>query len=95
MLRLKYEYSNKYYKNGKWELKNDKTIDLERDFISAVDDGCSHNVKLITNRLDIKRDRRDQRFFDGIKNIKIVYSVNGGGFLILKGNLSCEFNYRF
>ena len=91
MLRLKYEYSNKYYKNGKWELKNDKTIDLERDFISAVDDGCSHNVKLITNRLDIKRDRRDQRFFDGIKNIKIVYSVNGGGSLILKGNLSCDY----
>ena len=74
MLKLKYEYSNKYYKNGKWELKNENTTNRELEFIDAIDDGDSHNVKLVTNKLDIKRDRRDERFFYFESTIKITLS---------------------
>ena len=51
MLKLKYEYSNKVFKNKKWELKSEKIIEIEKGLIEAVDNARANQVKLVTNSL--------------------------------------------
>ena len=95
MLKLKYEYSNKVFKNKKWELKSEKIIEIEKGLIEAVDNGQANQAKLVTNSLEIKRDRRDERFFDAIKNLKVIYKTMQGGCVILKGNIGCDYTSPF
>ena len=67
----------------------------EKELIQAVDDGKIHPVKLTTNLLDIKYDRRDQRQIVGLNGIKLIYKMESGGCLILIGNLGCSFRQPF
>lgn len=67
----------------------------EKELIDAVDDGQFHDIKLTTNILDIRYDRKDQRLISSINGIKIVYELEQGGCLILIGNLGCSFRPPF
>jgi hypothetical protein len=74
---------------------NDENREHERELIAAVNDGVSHSVKMTTNKLQIERDRKDQRSISAIKGIKLIYRMARGGCLILMGNLSCSFRQPF
>ena len=67
----------------------------EKELIDAVDDGQFHDIKLTTNILDIRYDRKDQRLISSINGIKLVYELEKGGCLILIGNLGCSFRPPF
>ena len=45
----------------------------ERDIINAIDDGKIHTVKITTEKLDVRKDRRDGRSIDSIRNVKLIY----------------------
>ncbi len=66
------------------DIKNKEMLDL-------VNDGEGHNVLLSTNRLNIEHDNRDQRLIKTLKEVKLVYELEGKGCLILLGNLGCDF----
>ena len=65
--------------------------DEEKELIDAVNDGLTHVVKITTNKIDIRKDRRDDRYIDSLRNIKIIYEISNGGVLILRGNLTRTF----
>lgn len=75
------------------EAENKRLEQLE--IINAVDDGKSHLVKITTNILDLKYDRRDQRYISAINGVKLIYKTKNSGCLILIGNLSCSFKPPF
>ena len=50
--------------------------DQERELIDAVNDGKTHVVKITTNKIDIRKDRRDDRYIDSLRNIKIIYEID-------------------
>ena len=66
------------------DIKNKEMLDL-------VNDGKGHDVLLSTNRLNIEFDNRDQRLVKTIKEVKLIYELEGKGCLILLGNLGCDF----
>ena len=43
------------------------------ELLSVVDDGRYHAVKITTNILDIKYDRKDQRILSAINGVKLIY----------------------
>lgn len=59
--------------------------------LDLVNDGEVHNVLLSTNRLNIEHDNRDQRLIKTLKEVKLIYELEGKGCLILLGNLGCDF----
>ena len=65
------------------------------ELLSAVDDGRYHVVKITTNILDVKYDRKDQRLLSSINGVKLIYKMANGGSLILIGNLGCSFRQPF
>ena len=65
------------------------------ELLSVVDDGRYHAVKITTNILDIKYDRKDQRLLSAINGVKLIYKMANGGSLILIGNLGCSFRQPF
>lgn len=69
--------------------------EFEKEILGIIDDGKSHFVKLTTNILDTRYDRKDQRQLVSINGIKIVYEIPGGGCIILIGNLGCSFRAPF
>ena len=76
----------------KLKLKLDFYSDIKnKEMLSLVNDGKGHNVLLSTNRLNIEFDNRDQRLVKTIKEVKLIYELEGKGCLILIGNLGCDF----
>lgn len=65
------------------------------ELLMAIDDGNYHDVKITTNILDLRYDRRDQRLLTAINGVKLIYKMANGGSLILIGNLSCSFRQPF
>lgn len=65
------------------------------ELLDAVDDGAYHIVKITTNNLDVKYDRKDQRLLTAINGVKLIYKMTNGGSLILIGNLGCMFKPPF
>ena len=65
------------------------------EMLMAIDDGNYHDVKITTNILDLRYDRRDQRLLTAINGVKLIYKMANGGSLILIGNLSCSFRQPF
>ena len=63
----------------------------ELDLIDAVDDGALHEIKLTTNKIEIDKDKRDNRFINAIRRLKIVYKLKKGGCLLLMGKLTCSY----
>lgn len=88
MLILKYEYDQT---NKKGDQKSDEIISEEKSYIYALDDGKSHKAKLTTNKLIEEKDKYDPQRIKALKNVRIVYELNDGGCLELRGNLSCDF----
>ena len=75
------------------EAENRRLEQLE--LLMAIDDGNYHDVKITTNILDLRYDRRDQRLLTAINGVKLIYKMANGGSLILIGNLSCSFRQPF
>lgn len=71
---------------------SDKLSPKQREVAEAVvNDENEHTVILTTNKLEVEKDRKDERYIAAIKNVKMIYEVDGGGCLILKGKLGCSF----
>ena len=75
------------------EAENRRLEQLE--LLMAIDDGNYHDVKITTNILDLRYDRRDQRLLTAINGVKVIYKMANGGSLILIGNLGCSFRQPF
>lgn len=75
------------------EAENRRLEQLE--LLMAIDDGNYHDVKITTNILDLRYDRRDQRLLTAINGVKLIYKMANGGSLILIGNLDCSFRQPF
>ena len=75
------------------EAENRRLEQLE--MLMAIDDGNYHDVKITTNILDLRYDRRDQRLLTAINGVKLIYKMANGGSLILIGNLGCSFRQPF
>ena len=75
------------------EAENRRLEQLE--MLKAIDDGNYHDVKITTNILDLRYDRRDQRLLTAINGVKLIYKMANGGSLILIGNLVCSFRQPF
>lgn len=65
------------------------------EMLMAIDDGNYHDVKITTNILDLRYDRRDQRLLTAINGVKVIYKMANGGSLILIGNIGCSFRQPF
>lgn len=63
---------------------------VDSSILTDLRDGRYHLAKLSTTQIQLTLDRRDQRFIDSIKNIKIVLKKLDGGILILFGHLQCD-----
>ncbi len=74
---------------------NEENRAHDRELIDAVNDGLTHSVKITTNKLQIERDRKDQRSISAIRGVKLIYQMARGGCLILMGNLSCSFRQPY
>ena len=75
------------------EAENRRLEQLE--MLMAIDDGNYHDVKITTNILDLRYDRRDQRLLTAINGVKLIYKMANGGSLIFIGNLGCSFRQPF
>ena len=75
-------------------LKLEHYDDIDQDIIKAINTAEAKRVKLTTNRLDIERDRKDERLIKSLKGVKVIYEMEFG-ILILIGNLSCRFRDPF
>lgn len=75
------------------EAENRRLEQLE--LLMAIDDGNYHDVKITTNILDLRYDKRDQRLLIAIYGVKLIYKMANGGSLILIGNLGCSFRQPF
>lgn len=64
-----------------------------KDILDLVNDGQGHDVLLSTNKIDIEYDKRDPRYINRLKDVKIIYQLEGKGCLILIGNLGCDFRH--
>lgn len=71
-------------------LKISCTDKVDSEILSALRDSKWHYAKLSTTKVHIVPDRRDSRFIDSLKNIKIVLKKQDEGILILLGNLQCD-----
>ena len=65
------------------------------EMLMAIDDGRYHDVKITTNILDLRYDRKDERLLTSINGVKLIYKMANGGSLILIGNLGCSFRQPF
>lgn len=59
--------------------------------LSELRSNVAHNAKLSTTKKEVIPDRKDPRYINTIKNVKIVFRKEGGGVLILIGNLQVDF----
>ena len=75
-------------------LKIDCFPDFNREWISLLRDDNFHDVVITTNKKIIKFDR-DQRNIKSLDNVKIAYEKQGGGIIIIMGNLQCDFRPPF
>lgn len=82
-------------------MQEEPTVEAENrrleqfEMLMAIDDGRYHNVKITTNILDLRYDRKDERLLTSINGVKLIYKMSNGGSLILIGNLGCSFRQPF
>ena len=77
------------------ELKLSALDEGKYPFISQLRDNVHHWVKLSSTKKEIIPDRKDPRFINTIKNVKIVYKKADGGIVIMIGNLQVDFRPPF
>lgn len=63
--------------------------------LSELRDNVAHYAKLSTTKKEIIPDRKDPRFINTLKNVKIVFKKEDGGVLILIGHLQVDFRPPF
>lgn len=73
----------------------DHLCENEIEIANAVNDGEFHEVILTTNALFVEKDKKDSRYINTIKAVKIVYQVSGGGCIILRGHIGCSYREPF
>ena len=66
-----------------------------KDILDAVNDGQGHDVLLSTNKINIEYDKRDPRYINRLKDVKIIYRLESQGCLILTGNLGCDYKQPY
>ena len=66
-----------------------------KDRLDAVNDGQGHDVLLSTNKINIEYDKRDPRYINRLKDVKIIYRLESQGCLILTGNLGCDYKQPY
>lgn len=64
---------------------------IDPNIISDLRDNIFHDVILSTSKKDIIPDRKDPRFINTIRNVKIVFKKQEGGVLILMGHLQTDY----
>ena len=69
--------------------------EYDLEWLEIVDNGSSNNVKINTNSLVLERDRKDDRYINTVKNMKLVYNIGEDGILIVMGNLGCTYRDPF
>ena len=57
----------------------------------AVDFGHPYAIKFSSTDPQFMIDRKDPNALSGIRNTKIIMNIEGGGVLVLMGNLGCHF----
>lgn len=72
-----------------------KLSDEERELANALNDGNPHRVIITTNKLETERDDRTPSDYKSIRWAKFIFSINGGGCLIIRGCLQCSFRQPF
>ena len=77
------------------ELKLGYSQYVDEDIIDMIDDGESCSCKFTTNHLEYENDKKDNRYISRIKNVKMVFPMQGGGCIILRGNLGCSFAHPY
>lgn len=63
--------------------------------LSELRNNVSHYAKLSTTKKEVIPDRKDPRFINTLKNVKIVFKKEDGGVLILIGHLQVDFRPPF
>ncbi len=63
--------------------------------LSELRNNVAHYAKLSTTKKEVILDRKDPRHINTLKNVKIVFKKEGGGVLILIGNLQVDFRPPF
>ncbi len=66
-----------------------------KDILDIVNDGQGHNVLLSTNKIEIEYDKKDPRYINRLKNVKIIYQLENKGCIILNGNLGCDYKLPY
>lgn len=72
-------------------LKEERGHEDQLRRIESIDDGKTHTVKLMTNKLEIEADNRDDSKINSLKSVKMVFKKSAGGCLILMGHLGCSY----
>lgn len=68
----------------------DSFSDVDPEYLAMLRDNQYHDVVITTNKKVIKFDR-DQRNIKSLDNVKLAYERQGGGIIIVIGNLQCHF----
>ena len=76
-------------------LKISSFDEIDQSILSALRDGRYHDAKFSTTKITIVPDRKDPRFINTLKNVKIVLRKEDDGILILMGNLQCDYRPPF
>ena len=76
-------------------LKLEALNTVSNEYIDLLRDDEFHDVKLSTTKIEVERDRKDPRFISALKNVKLIYELEGGKILILIGSLECSFRQPF
>ena len=76
-------------------LKISSFDEIDQNILIALRDGKYHYAKFSTTKITIVPDRKDPRFINTLKNVKIVLKKEDDGILILMGNLQCDYRPPF
>ena len=75
----------------KLELKLSALDEAKHPFITQLKNNVYHKVKLSTTKKEVVLDRKDPRYINTIKNVKIIYKKATDGIVIMIGNLQVDF----
>lgn len=69
--------------------------EIEQGVLNSLRDEMYHMVKISTTKKMVELDKKDARYISSLKSVKIAFKKEGGGVLILLGNLQVDFRQPF
>ncbi len=75
--------------------KSERLSGYEQELVAVADNGNYNRVRISTNSLWVENDRKDARYVNALKGVKVVYDIGDDGILLLMGNLNCSFRDPF